>query len=421
MDKRMFLKSMGGLTLGISPAFNWLADLAQSVASRSNDDISMDENFWRLIRADYHLTPEYINLENGYYNIIPQSTLQAYIDHIKEINYQGSHYMRTDQWDNKDRMATMLAEIVHCDSDELIITRNTTESLDTVISGYNWKQDDQAVMAEQDYGAMLNQFKLMGDRYGVVSKVINVPNHPSSDEEIVKCYEDAITDQTRLLMVCHMINITGQILPIRKICDMAHRHGVDVLVDGAHAVGHIKVDMKELDCDYYGTSLHKWMSVPLGAGFLFAKKTKIEQLYPIYAEYGVEKNSIKKLNHTGTHPVHTDLAVQNAIQYYNLIGADLKEKRMRYIQNYWTDQVRDIKGINLYTPVERHRSCGIANVGIEGLHPNEMAEQLLKNHGVWTVGINGAGVFGCRITPNVYTTVEELDHFVGALKKLAKA
>jgi selenocysteine lyase/cysteine desulfurase len=316
-------------------------------------------------------------------------------------------------------MSAALAEIAGCDSDELIITRNTTESLDTVISGYDWKAGDEAVMAEQDYGAMLNQFKLMARRYGMVNKMVSVPNHPKSDSEIVELYANAITEKTRLLMICHMINITGQILPVRKICDMAHARGVDVLVDGAHAFAHINYSLHELDCDYYGTSLHKWMSVPLGAGFLYVKRGKVKDLWPVFAEWGKPDDHIGKLNHTGTHPVSTDLAIQNAIEYYQLIGGERKEARLRYLQNYWTDQVRDITGITLNTPVQRNRSCGIANVGIDKITPKEMSKTLLEKYKIWTVAIDGAGVRGCRITPNVYTTLDELDAFVIALKDMA--
>ncbi len=312
-----------------------------------------------------------------------------------------------------------MAELAGCDKEELIITRNTTESLDMIISGQDWKQGDEAVMAQQDYGAMLDMFEQTSKRYGMVNKIISIPNHPKSDDEIVELYANAITSKTKLLMVCHMINITGQILPVRKICDMAHSKGLQVMVDGAHAFAHIQFKISDLNCDYYGCSLHKWLSVPLGAGFLYVKKENIQNIWPLFAENGHKPDEISRLNHTGTIPVHTDLAIADAINFYNTIGAKRKEDRLRYLQNYWTTKVRNIPNIILNTPEDVTRSCAIANVGIKNMAPTVMAETLLKQHKIYTVAIDGKGVQGCRITPNVYTTTEELDQLVKALKEMA--
>jgi selenocysteine lyase/cysteine desulfurase len=273
-------------------------------------------------------------------------------------------------------------------------------------------------MAEQDYGAMLNMFKQVSKRYGVINKRISVPLHPESDEEIVDLYASAITDKTKLLMVCHMINITGQILPIRKICDMAHAKGVEVMVDGAHAFGHFTFTIPDLHCDYYGSSLHKWLSVPLGSGLLYVKKEKIANVWPLIASGNKEPDDIARLNHTGTHPDHTDLTIADALDFYQIIGPERKEARLRFIQNYWTSKVRDLPHIILNTPEDPARSCAIANVGIRGMEPSELAETLFSKYNIYTVPINVAGVHGCRITPNVYTTTGELDVLVNALKEL---
>jgi selenocysteine lyase/cysteine desulfurase len=419
MNKRDFLKKASLVGITASPFISQIEKLVSSVEHLSPLQLASDEDFWATIRADYKLKPDYINLENGYYCFLPQQTLNHLIDHIKEVNYQGSYYMRTVQWENKKRSAEKLAAIVNCSTDELVITRNTTESLDTIIGGFPWQAGDEAIMARQDYGAMLNMFKQVERRHGIKRVVIDVPMHPQSDEEVVAAYEAAITKNTKLLMVCQLVNITGHILPIRKICDMAHAKGVEVMVDGAHAFAQIEVDMKALDCDYYGTSLHKWMSVPLGAGFLYVKKSKIAQIWPMFAEGDLEPDDIRRLNHTGTHPVHTDLAIANAIDYHNAIGLERKSARLRFLQNYWTDQVRDLDHIVLNTPKDRQRSCAIANVGIKGMKPADLSKALLEKYKIWTVAIDGAGVHGCRITPNVYTTLQELDVFVAALKDMA--
>lgn len=418
MDKRTFIKQAAFLGLASTPFFAELEKLVSAKTHLNAQGFARDEGFWEKIRKDYLLKPEYINLENGYYCMLPQPTLDHFLQHVKNVNYEASYYMRTVQAENKKKSASALARLAGCEADELIITRNTTESLDMVIGGFPWQTGDEAVMANQDYGAMLDMFKQVERRFGVVRKMINVPMNPSSDEEVVAAYERAITPKTKLLMVCHMINITGHILPVKKICNMAHAKGVEVLVDGAHAFGHIDFSIKDLNCDYYGTSLHKWLSVPLGAGFLYVRKGKAGKIWPLLAESHRETNDISRLNHTGTHPVHTDLAIMDAIAYHEVIGTKRKEERLRYLQNYWTDQVRDLPHILLNTPSDKSRSCAIANVGIKGMKPSEMAKKLLKDHNVWTVAIDGAGVHGCRITPNVYTSTEELDQFVDALKSM---
>jgi len=315
MDKRTFLKSAGLIGLGGMLSLDGLAQMVNSVSSVPSTKLAGDEDFWASIRKGYRLKPDYINLENGYYCFLPEQVLEKFIEHVREVNYQGSYYMRTVQHENKKAIASKLAAIADCSPDELIITRNTTESLDMIIGGLDWKPGDEAVLAEQDYGTMRNMFKQVSKRYGVINKVLSVPNHPQSDEEIVNLYASAITDKTKLLMVCHMINITGQILPVRKICDMAHEKGVQVMVDGAHSYAHFEFSIRDLDCDYFGSSLHKWLSAPLDSGILYVKKEHIGKVWPLIAPGEKNPDDISRLNHTGTHPVHTDLAIADAIDF----------------------------------------------------------------------------------------------------------
>ncbi len=421
MDKRSFLKSFTYLGLGITPGLATLESLISKVSHLPSVEVAKDEDFWASIRGGYKLKPDYINLENGYYCFLPEETLANLIRHIREINYQGSYYMRTVQWDNKKAVAAKLANLGGCSPEELIITRNATESLDMIIGGMDWKAGDEAVMAEQDYGAMLEMFKQIAKRHGVINKIVSVPNHPSSDEEIVELYSKAITEKTKLLMVCHMVNITGQILPIRKICDMAHKRGVQVMVDGAHAFAHFQFSLPDLDCDYYGSSLHKWLSAPLGSGMLYVKKGNAGKVWPLLAEGDKKDDDIYRLNHIGTHPVHTDLAIGDAVDFHHKIGGERKEARLRYLQNYWTSKVRNLPHVIVNTPVDPKRSCGIANVGIKGMKPKDLADTLMTKYKIFTVAIDGQNVFGCRISPNLYTTPAELDLFVKALEEMGKS
>jgi len=418
MNKRDFIKKLSNIGLLSTGFLTQMETLIAGVSHRNAFDVATDEDFWARVRSGYRLKPDYINLENGYYCIVPQETLNRYISRVKDVNFQGSWYMRNHRFDDNLEIRKKLAKLVGAQAEEVVLTRNTTESLDTVISGYDWKPADEAVMALQDYGAMLDMFKFQARRYGLVNKRVSVPLHPKDDEEIVALYENAITPNTRLLFVSHMVNITGQILPVKKIAEMAHRHNVDVLVDGAHCVGHFEYKIPDLGVDYYGSSLHKWLSVPLGAGLLYVKKDKIAKLWQLFGDTGFADDDIRKLNHTGTVPVHTDLTVQDAIEFYEMIGPARKEARLRYLQNYWTSRVRDLPHIDLNTPADPARACGIANVGIKGMKPADLAKTLLEKYKIFTVAIDYANVHGCRITPNVYTSLEELDIFVNALKDM---
>ena len=352
--------------------------------------------------------------------MMAQPVLENYLKDLQRVNLEGSYYMRTVQYEERQKIKERLAAFIGCDSTELIITRNTTESLDTIISGYKWTSGDEALMAEQDYGSMLDMFKQQAKRVGIINKMVSIPLNPKSDEDIVGLYEKAITPKTKLLMISHIINITGHILPVKKICDMAHRKGVEVMVDGAHAIAHFDFKISELGCDYYGRSLHKWLGTPLGAGILYVRKEKINTIWPLFGELAYADNDILKLNHTGTTTVACNIAIHHAIDYHNKIGTKRKEERLRFLQQYWTSKVKPVTNIYLNTPNDINRSCAIANVGITGIKPSDLAKTLLKKYKIWTVAIDSANVQGVRVTPHIYTTIEELDLFVTALKEIAK-
>ncbi len=417
MDKREFVRTVGSASLGLM----FGPDILARMAAVRPEVLAEDEAFWASIRGKYRLTPEYVNLENGYYSMQSEPVLEAFIESVRQINYQAARYFRTVRVDDKARVRDKLASMAGCSPEELVITRNTTESLDTVISGFDWKPGDEAVMAAQDYGAMLDQFKLMGRRYGLVSKVVQVPVDPRSDDEIVQVYAAAITPRTRLLMISHVVNITGQVLPVRKVADMAHAHGIEVLVDGAHAFGQLDFRIPDLGGDYYGASLHKWLGAPLGAGILYVRKDRIENLWPIYGEEGIPLTSVMKLNHTGTHPCHTDLGIEHALAFHQMIGGARKEARLRWLQQYWTSKVRGKPKITVQTPADPARSCAIANVTITGKAPADLARELFEQHRVYTVAINRpeAGILGIRVTPHLFTTTADLDQLVKGLVALA--
>jgi selenocysteine lyase/cysteine desulfurase len=415
MNKRRFLKTACGASLGLMFGPGLMAQYATKPVA----EVAADEAFWAAVRAQFRLTTDYINLENGYYCFQPQPVLDAFIDNVRAVNLEASHYMRTRQVDDKLRIRGKLAAFAGCSPEELIITRNTTESLDTVISGFDWRPGDEAVLANQDYGSMIDMFKLQSRRFGMLNRFVDIPMDPKSDAEIVKEYASALTPRTRLLMIPHMVNITGHILPVRAICDMAHARGVPVMVDAAHTFAHLDYRIPDLHCDYYGASLHKWLATPLGAGILYVRRDRIEKLWPIYADESMPVGDIRKLNHTGTHPVHTDLTIERSLAFHEMIGSARKEARLRYLQRYWTGRVRGFRNTVMNTPADAKRACAIANVGVRDMTPADLALILLEKYHVYTVAIDGAGVHGVRVTPQVYTSTAELDTFVHALQELA--
>jgi selenocysteine lyase/cysteine desulfurase len=415
VDKRTFLIGAGRVSLAVllGPV------LSARYGTASAADLAADEPFWAAIRAKFRLTDQYINLENGYYCFLPEEVLEEFVGHVRAVNLEGSHYMRTRKDDDKLRARTALAGLAGSSPDEIIITRNTTESLDCVISGVDWRAGDEAVMANQDYGAMLDMFKLQARRHGVVNRLVDIPMDPRTDAEVIQVYANALTPKTRLLMIPHMVNITGHILPVRAICDMARARNVEVMVDGAHTFAHLDFRIPDLGCEYFGTSLHKWLSVPLGAGLLYVRRDRIADLWPIYGDDTFPTGDIRKLNHTGTHPVHTDLTIERAVAFHGAVGAARKEARLRYLQRHWSERVRSVPRILVNTPTEARRSCGIANVGIAGMPPSDLAKTLFDKYRIFTVAIDGAGVHGVRVTPQIYTSTAELDEFVRALRELA--
>ena len=420
MKKRDFIKRFGALGLiPFSQSIRYTS--LNEIENLLNTENLSDNDFWKLVRSQYDLNQDFINLESGYYNIIPKPTLKKQIEHIKHVNLEGSFYMRKSRFKDKSTITSELANFVGCNSKNLVITRNTTESLDLIISGFPWKSGDEAIYAYQDYGAMQDMFEQIGKRHGVVLKKVSVPNHPKNDMELISLYESQITSKTRLIMISHMVNITGQILPVKKICDMAHSYGIEVLVDGAHCVGHFNFKIDNLNCDYYGSSLHKWLATPLGAGLLYVNNKHIPKIWPLIADHEKDPKKIQRLSHTGTHPVSTDLTIIDAIEYLNLIGIKKKESRLRFLKTYWQNALKNESNIVINTPFDPQRSCGIGNVGLKNMKPETLANRLYKEFGIFTVAIDYANVKGCRITPNIFTNENELDTFIDAMKSLARS
>ncbi|MEN8247309.1 MAG: aminotransferase class V-fold PLP-dependent enzyme [Bacteroidota bacterium] len=424
-SRRDFIRktSSAGIGLSVLAGFNpLLANQVEKTSKKLNHlsakQVAQDEGFWYLVQKAYKQSPHFINLESGYFSPQPIEVMESQFDNIKLINEQPSFYMRRKQWEDKLAIRKQLADFAGVPVEELIVTRNTTESLDTIILGMDLKEGDEAIMTDQDYGSMLETFEMRARRFGIVNKIISIPLHPKNDNEIVDAFEQAITKKTKVIHVTHLINLTGQILPVRAIADMAHSKGIEVIVDAAHSFAHLDYKIPDLDGDYYGASLHKWLCCPLGSGILHMKKEKIAKVWPLFGDTSQDIDSIEKFGHIGTHPVSTNLTIASAIKFHNSIGSKRKEERLRYLKNYWIDRVKDLPKVIINTPMEDERSCGLANFTIEGKKPNEIADYLYNKHKIFTVGINRKSIQGVRVTPHLYTTIKELDLLVSSIEEL---
>ena len=425
-SRRDFLKKTASLALA-APALPLLApDSSQQVhaasatlADQSPQASATDEHFWTSVRNAFNLSPQFVNFESGYYSPQPYAGVDEVATQAQRINELAAFYMRRHWLDDSASVTQALARFTGCSSEEFLITRNTTESLNIAIMGLDLKAGDEAIWGQYEYGGMKVAFRQRAAREGIVNRVLDLNIAAMNDSEIVAAYRNAITPKTKVILISHIVYLTGQVLPVRRISDMAHERGVQVIIDGAHSFAHLADPIADLHGDYYGTSLHKWMMAPLGTGLLYVKKEHIAQLWPLYGDGNYATDKIAKLGHFGTRPPYLLFAIAEAVRFNEAIGCERKEARLRYIKNYWVEKLIDVPNIVIYTPTEDHRSCAITAVGIKGKDPGELANALYDRYGIFTVAPGYPGAV--RICPNIYSSIGELDRFVAAMRELAAA
>ncbi|MDP0499122.1 MAG: aminotransferase class V-fold PLP-dependent enzyme [Verrucomicrobiota bacterium JB022] len=426
MLRRNFFKTaaVGGLAVGMSRG--WLASDLSAAAGPIDTGgkaplaLAKDELFWQRVRREFAPRPDFVNLEYGYFCPSALSTLETTVRGARDINSGGSYFMRREMHDELEEARTDLAALAGVSTEEICITRNTTESMNIIVNGLDMERGDEIVYSDQDYGSMVESMEQKAKRYGVVLKQVAIPLDPKSDDEIVAIWERAITPRTKLLHVTHLINITGHILPVRKICDMAHRHGVEVLVDSAHAFAHIDYKIEDLGCDYLGTSLHKWLCSPVGLGMLYVKREKIEKIWPLMADTGKKVDDIRKLEELGTRPYNHHRGLRTAIEFHKQIGGKAKEERLRYLNTYWTQDFRDHDRIYFNTPTDPSRYVAISNVGVRGATPKQLGDFLWDKHNILIAGVDHPVVKGVRVTPGLPTPLRHLDLMKVAMEDAAR-
>jgi selenocysteine lyase/cysteine desulfurase len=428
-NRRRFLQKAGAfsatalLTSLTQPAWSRNLDRAiRDVQDLSPSELASEEDFWYYVQQSFTVSPGLINLNNGGVSPAPKTVQDAVKRYYDLSNEAPSYYMWRILDLGREPLRKNLAKLAGCSPEEIAMNRNSSEGLETVIFGLQLKAGDEIVAAKQDYPNMINAYNQREKRDGIKMVWINL-ELPSEDENyLVSQYVKAFTSKTKVVHLTHIINWNGQILPVKKIAQEAHKRGIEVVVDGAHSFMHIDFKIPDLDADYFASSLHKWLYAPIGSGLLYVKKEKIKTIYPLFAtSEDPLKDDIRKFENLGTRPFFIEQAIGKAIEFHEMIGSERKEKRLHYLKNYWMEKVKDVPKVKLYTSMNPKWGCAIGNVGVEGKKPTDLDTFLLDKYRVHTVGIVWENINGVRVTPNVYTTTKNLDVLVEGITQFAKS
>lgn len=427
-NRRNFLQKAAALTATAffssvaKPAWaNNLERALQNAEGVTADALASEEEFWYYIQQSFTISSGIINLNNGGVSPAPKTVQDAMKRYYDYSNEAPSYYMWRILDQGREPLRKNLAKLAGCDSEEIAINRNSSEGLETVIFGLQLKAGDEVVAAKQDYPNIINAYNQREKREGIKMVWINL-ELPSVDENyLVQQYVKAFTAKTKIVHITHIINWNGQILPVKKIAQEAHKRGIEVVVDGAHSFAHFDFKIPDLDADYFAASLHKWLYAPIGSGLLYVKKDKIKHIYPLFAtSEDPLKDDIRKFENLGTRPFFIEQAIGKAIEFHEMIGSERKEKRLHYLKNYWMEKVQHLPKVKLNTSLDPKWGCAIGNVAVEGKKPGELDSFLFEKYKIHTVGIVWENISGVRITPNVYTTTKNLDLLVEGITAFAR-
>ena len=392
----------------------------KTVAQLTPEQAAVDNDYWAVIQNSFSVTRGTINLNNGGVSPSPRVVTEALVRYTWQQEDVTAYTMWEILEPQCETIRTGLAELFGCDREEIAITRNASESLEILLMGMDLKPGDEILTTTQDYPRMLTTLRQREKREGLKLNLIQIPIPPKNLNEITAAFEKGITDHTRLILISHMVNITGQITPVKAVCDMARAKGIETIVDGAHSFAQLDFKQKDLGCDYFGTSLHKWLYAPKGTGLLYVRRDKIEKIWPLMAAESKQASDIRKFEEIGTHSAAIKLAIGEALLFHNGIGGKRKEARLRYLSRYWMNRLKDVPKVRFNTSFDPNQSCAIANVQIEGTNSEALTKYLFGKHHIFTVPIMHEEFQGIRITPNVYTTLGELDRFCEQMELIAR-
>lgn len=433
--RRQFLRATSNAAIGarFAPAggLSSLVSLraaAQRLTATTPEEAARDEDFWFAVQQAYSLDSRYIILNAGASNPSPRVVQDALIRLTEYVN--GSplvNMYRTGLYPQRETVRRRLARHVNCSPDEIALTRNTTEGLNIAVMGLTLRAGDEVLTTDWEHGSLVNPLSQRERRDGV--RVVKVPlrwSPPQSQDEIVEAFRRAITPRTRALFVSHVIDGIGQIMPVSRICALARERNITSLVDGALSFAHVPLDVREMNCDFFATSLHKWLSAPLGTGFLYVRREIIPSVYPLFGAAADEASDIRKFESIGTHAVPPFVCVGQALDFYESIGTERKAARLHYLKTYWTDKLRDEPKIKLHTPLDRENSCATVHVEIEGADARRLSQYMSERESIYVYPIVrrppdvAETLSGVYVSPNVFTRLPELDAFVDAMRRIAR-
>jgi selenocysteine lyase/cysteine desulfurase len=427
-DRRTFLKRTATLAgaFSVNSLFRQahaeeFAVAARAVEGRAPSEVAQDEDYWSVIQRGYSVNPDIINLNNGGVSPSP-IVVQEAVERYNQLSNEGpSYYMWGILDQGREPLRQKLAALAGAKPGEIAIDRNSTEALNTIIFGLPLKAGDEVIGTKQDYPHMIEAYRQRALRDGIVYKQISFDFPIEDDDAIVKAYEQAITPQTKLIHVTHMVNWVGQTMPVAKISDMAHAHNIEVLADGAHSFGLMEFQIPDLRCDYFGTSLHKFLSAPIGTGMMWVREDHIEKVWPLTCASDPHSADIRKFEDLGTRSFPLEQGIGEAINFHEGIGSRRKQERIFYLKNYWATRVQPMPKVKLHTSLRPEYSCAIGGVSIDGITPAQFSGALFDRWKIHTVGIVWENISCVRITPHVYTRTDDLDTLVSAIGELARA
>ncbi|CAN5452698.1 aminotransferase class V-fold PLP-dependent enzyme [soil metagenome] len=407
------------MAVGAAASFrNDTLDLVEKwVGKLSFDPVgdAQNEEFWTRIQQAFALDRNVINFNNGGCSPSPRVVQDALRRQLEFANQAPSYFMWRQLEPEVENVRMRLARTFGVDTEEIAITRNASESLENCLFGFDFEPGDEVITTKVDYPRFITTFQQRERRDGIKLIQVSPPAIGKSMDEFVKPFADAITAKTKLILVSHVSFMNGQIFPVSRICDLGRERGIPVVVDGAHAFAQFPFKQKDLKCDFYGVSLHKWLMAPIGTGFLYVKKERIGEVWSLMASTKEQTNNIRKFEEIGTHPAANHNAIGEALTFHEMLGVERKEARFRYLRSRWVDRIKDHPRVRFQTNLDPRHSCALTTVGIEGIKESELAGWLLTKHAIVVTSISGEIVNGIRVTPNVYSTVDEIDRLGDAL------
>jgi selenocysteine lyase/cysteine desulfurase len=428
-SRRAFLRTTGGLGAAAvaltARGLDRVLAASDRVAGQSPEAVAQDEFYWREIQQAFTLDRTLTNFNNGHHCPQPRVVLEAvkrYMDLENEApGFYGNMINR-----NIETVRRRLAAEFGCDTEELAITRNASESLQIVQNGLDLAPGDEVITTEQDYPRMLTTWdqRMRRDRIKVTRLQFPVP---TTAQDLFDRFERAITPQTKVVHFCHITNLTGQLFPVQRICRMARARGIISIVDGAHAVGHFPYELRDLECDAYGTSLHKWLLAPLGTGFLYVPKVNIPKFWPLQASTASRNDDIRKFEEVGTMPAAPRAGIAEALAFHQGIGGERKAARLHFLTARWGNRIKSLPKIRMLSNLEPGQTWGLAMVGVEGTEATKISSFLWDRYRIIVTAVSQGeppaqrfDYQGIRVTPNIYSTLEEVDTFAAAMEEFVK-